>query len=81
MACMCQCGHCQVMETSRECVCCKEIPKVVDKILTSDLEQGCITKHEGFEPVCLNTWVLQAAYFEYRQRYGTGDTSSIPENE
>ena len=69
------------MATSRECVCCQEVPKVLDKIHTTDLEQDCIAKHEGFEPVCLNIWVLQAVYFEYRQQYGAGDTSSIPENE
>ena len=27
---------------------------------------SCITNHEGFESVCLNVWVLQAAYFNYR---------------
>ena len=26
--------------------------------------------HEGFESVCLNVWVLQIAYFNYRQHYG-----------
>ena len=30
----------------------------------------CITEHEGFDAVCLNRWVLQTAYFQYRQQYG-----------
>ena len=31
----------------------------------------CITDHPGFEAVCLNVWVLQTAYFQLRQEYGT----------
>ena len=31
---------------------------------------ACITHHEGFESVCLNMWVLQAAYYAYRYHYG-----------
>ena len=27
--------------------------------------------HPGFSTVCLNQWVLQAAYFNYCQQYGT----------
>jgi len=30
----------------------------------------CITKHEGFDAVCLNLWVLQTACFQYFQLYG-----------
>ena len=26
----------------------------------------CITDHPGFEAVCLNVWVLQSAYFQFR---------------
>ena len=31
---------------------------------------SCITEHEGFGAVCLNRWVLQTAYYQYRQQYG-----------
>uniref|UniRef100_A0A8C1UG27 P2X purinoreceptor 7 intracellular domain-containing protein n=1 Tax=Cyprinus carpio TaxID=7962 RepID=A0A8C1UG27_CYPCA len=31
---------------------------------------ACITAHPGFEPVALNTCVLQAVYGTYRQLYG-----------
>ena len=37
----------------------------------------CITAHERFEVVWLNVWVLQAAYFQYRQHYGD-DASGGP---
>ena len=60
------------MPTVRECVCCCEIDEMNQK--KHDTCNGdavvCITDHEGFEPVCLNMWVLQTAYFAYRQHYG-----------
>ena len=60
------------MATVSECVCCQEITRVTDTIGELELEQelNCITEHPGFEPVCLNTYVLQTAYFQYRQQYG-----------
>jgi len=30
----------------------------------------CITESGGFEAVCLNKWVLQIDYYQYRQQYG-----------
>ena len=39
---------------------------------------SCITEHQGFEPVCLNVWVLQAGYFSYRQHYGMHDIQDQP---
>ena len=60
------------MNTSSECVCCKEISVVCGKINElGDSSIHCITEHPGFEGVCLNVWVLQAAYYQYRQHYGT----------
>ena len=32
---------------------------------------GCITDNPGFQAVCLNQWVLQAAWNQYRQENGT----------
>ena len=58
------------MPSCRECLCCCEVDSVVQKIQENGIAISCITEHEGFEPVCLNLWVLQAAYFTYRQRYG-----------
>ena len=51
-------NECSVMPTAVECVCCTEI--------VNRKEQS-----QGFEPVCLDVWVLQTAYFAYRQTYGT----------
>ena len=61
------------MDTGIECVCCQELEKVVEKVSENDTEVSCITNHEGFEAVCLNRWVLQTAYFVYRERYGSDD--------
>ena len=36
-----------------------------------------ITGHPGFDGVCLNVWVLQAAYNQFRQHYGTGAYESF----
>ena len=30
---------------------------------------SCITQHPGFQAVCLNRWVLQCAWYQYRQQY------------
>ena len=62
-----------MMDTAIECVCCQEIGEMMDKMSENDTEISCITNHEGFEPVCLNRWVLQTAYFVYRERYGSED--------
>lgn len=62
------------MPTAVECICCREVDEVVNKAE----EAQCITQHDGFEAVCLNVWVLQTAYFSYRQRYGTRDVQSQP---
>ena len=55
------------MPTVAECLCCCEIPVVVEKKDTTE----CIIQHPGFEAVCLNVWVLQTAYHSYRQHYGS----------
>ena len=67
----CLCTHCVVMSTPRECICCKEIVEVVNKLSEVETDMTCITQHPGFASVCLDVWVLQTAYFQYRQHYGT----------
>ena len=63
------------MATSAECVCCKEISRTVAKMEeANDPTVTCITRHPGFESVCLNVWVLQAAYFQYRQEHGAASS-------
>ncbi|PIK43233.1 hypothetical protein BSL78_19924 [Apostichopus japonicus] len=51
-----------------ECRCCREIGKV--RNVMDEEGATCITLHPGFEAVCLNPWVLQTAYYVYRQQYG-----------
>lgn len=64
-----------------ERVCCHEYDQIINKLAENDSEVSCITQHEGFVTVCLNRWVLQAGYFQYRQRYGASDIRSDPVHE
>lgn len=67
----CTCDYCNVMPTGIECLCCKEIQRVQDKVESyqgGDL--SCITLHPGFRSVCLDVYVLEVAYLQYRQQYG-----------
>lgn len=63
------------MDREEECVCCQEVSDCVSKNEVAQVEQipitGCITDNPGFQAVCLNHWVLQAAWNQYRQQYGT----------
>ena len=65
-----------MMPTNHECVCCCEIDTVYNE---SENDISCITDHEGFESVCLNVWVLQTAYFNYRQRYSEAVEKTVHE--
>ena len=68
----CACGECIIMPTVNECRCCAEYAQYRHKIeeLPANDRVLCITLHPGFQVVCLNNWVLQAAYYSDRQRYG-----------
>ncbi|KXJ11944.1 P2X purinoceptor 7 [Exaiptasia diaphana] len=76
----CECEHCQVMDREVECLCCHEIPQIMEKNrqvaeeenLTEPLK--CITDNPGFKAVCLNRWVLETAWFQYSQQYGAVNT-------
>ena len=64
------------MEKHYECMCCKEIQGVKDKIeelreLDNETNSvGCITDHIGFDQVCLAKHNLQALYLNYKCQYG-----------
>ena len=58
------------MTTAIESLCCKEIAQTSNMLTADGVNVGCITLHPGFAGVCLNPWVLQTAYFDYRQQYG-----------
>ena len=69
------CGHCIIMDTNEQCKCCKEIEQIkskneeaVERKEVKDVPV-CITQHPGFEAVCLNTWVLQTAWYQFKQQY------------
>ena len=68
------------MPTQRECVSCREITGVEEKLQELDVSTDvtCITEHEGFHPVCLDRWVLQTAAYQTRQQYGRETTNGPP---
>ena len=59
------------MPTRVECVCCREIVQICNKVSLYKVE--CIISHTGFQNVCLDPWVLETAYFAYRQHYGSNE--------
>ena len=63
-----------------ECVCCCEVDAIESKIQESqnDIIQ-CTTDHEGFLSVCLDVWVLQTAYYNYRKKCGEAQGKSLIE--
>ena len=72
------------MDREEECVCCKETECIQNKLLESvsvgecNEQPSCITLHPGFNVVCLNHWVLETAWLQYKQQYNS--TYDGPEN-
>ena len=65
------------MDRAEECLCCHEIGPVMNKIsdavnVANHRSPLCITNHPGFDGVCLNQWVLETAWYNYRQQYDEG---------
>ena len=58
------------MTTSHENICCSEVDRVIEKKEEGSSAVSCIIDQEGFHSVCLDVWVLQTTYFNYRQHYG-----------
>ena len=75
LTCRCTCENCQILDRVEECVCCSEIDRIVAKNQEAIEFEGliepphCITQHPGFHAVCFNRWVLQTAWFQYKQQY------------
>ena len=71
----CACENCQIMERAESCVCCQGIEQVNNKLIKAVSFGECeeqpkyITQHPGFHPVCINRWVLQTAWYHYKQQY------------
>ena len=64
------------MTTSHESICCSEVDRVVEK-----KEEGsslALLNTKVFS-VCLDVWVLQTAYFNYRQHYGVAEEKAVHE--
>ncbi len=66
----CKCEQCIPMPSVRESKCCKEIGVVFKLMESFVLDVDCITDHPGFRNVCLDRWVLDTAYNQYKQQYG-----------
>ena len=74
----CHCGFCQRQDTERECVCCRELSKVMDRNMNTCEKRGietpaCMTLNPGFLAVCIDLDVLETAWFAYKQQYGDYD--------
>ena len=42
----------------------------MDQVSDKKGDYPCIIGHPGFTTVCLDPWVLQTAYYAYKQQYG-----------
>ena len=63
---------CQPMPSVPESVCCHEIGQIWQKIEEqTEVQMSCITEKRGFQSTCLDVWVLETAYYAYRQQHGT----------
>ena len=64
----CRCkNHCVILHTLNECKCCREY----ENLLSSKLQNqniDCISQHEEFLTLCLNTTVLETAFVLHRRR-------------
>ncbi|KAL5013486.1 hypothetical protein ScPMuIL_007756 [Solemya velum] len=72
----CQCGHCNEMPTTTECIWCAEIVKI-QHVKGEFPDLNCITQHPGFTSVCLDVYVLRTAYQAFRQ-YHNGNIPDSP---
>ena len=65
------------MDRKEECVCCHDIEQVANKnqevmeYTKPTLPCDCITDTPGFHTVCFDRWVLQAAWLDFKQQYGS----------
>ena len=67
------------MKREEESICCQEVDAVRNKIFEDvreerlQAEPRCIKQYPGFEAVCLNVWVLQTAWLQYKQQQGCSE--------
>ena len=71
----CTCENSQILNRNEECTCCSEFPEICNKnreaVGMGEVAEApvCITHHPGFQAVWLNRWVLQTAWYQYKQQY------------
>ena len=67
------------MTTSHESICCSEVNRAVEKKGRKDVVQylALLTTKVFIYSVCLDVWVLQTAYFNYRQHYGVAEEKAV----
>ena len=53
------CGECMIMLSRRESICCQEFEHYMAEYLSQSA--SCISRHQDFELVCLNSAVLETA--------------------
>ena len=62
------------MEAVEEYRCCQErdvlMAKIEEYSAQTEQECHCIVQHPGFRSVCLDQYVLDTAYLQYRQEHG-----------
>ncbi|XP_060600185.1 uncharacterized protein LOC132753706 [Ruditapes philippinarum] len=67
-------GECQMIATTVEFWCCFRVTRISVKMEEHKIEIGCslscITADRGFSTVCLDSYKLRTAYFQYSHQYG-----------
>lgn len=68
----CLCDKCEAMPSAMESMCCREVKayRALLENLDPPADITCLTLHPGFEASCLNSFVLQIAYMNFRQEHG-----------
>ena len=58
------------MQSELEFNCCVEIEAMAARVWDWNIKKSrnitCITQHPAFAQICLNEWVLETAYYQYR---------------
>ena len=58
------------MPTNVESLCCHDSLRIFDKMSEyTEAELKCMVDHPGCIAVCLNPWVLEVAYLQFKHQY------------
>lgn len=66
------------MPTNVECLCCQEVPRIIEMTDEEQLDINCITEHEGFIVNCTNRHVILTSIYEFLEDYGPTDDNDPP---